>query len=127
MSGIVEHKRIRIGDLELKVEIADNLILQTRGLSNRDNLDENTGMLFVYDNNKIRHFWMKEVQFPLDVLWIADGVVMAVQENIPFESDNDDILRFKSNIPVNWVLEVNAGFIAKNGLKIGDTVDMMKD
>jgi len=127
MSGIIEHKKIRIGDHELKVEIADNLILHTRGLSNRDNLDENTGMLFIYGGNKIRHFWMKEVRFSLDVLWIADGVVVGMQENIPLESKDGHIMRFESNIPVNWVIEVNAGFVAKNGLKIGDTVDMMED
>jgi uncharacterized protein len=120
-----ERKIIHIGDVELNIEIADTLVLKTRGLSNRDNLDENSGMLFVYDDKQIRNFWMKDVRFPIDILWINDGIVVGIQENIPHKLDNLDVVRFKSNMEVSMVLEVNKGWIAQNGIKTGDRVDII--
>ncbi|PIZ81306.1 MAG: hypothetical protein COY02_02720, partial [Parcubacteria group bacterium CG_4_10_14_0_2_um_filter_41_6] len=117
-----EIKTMHIGSLELSVAIADTARLQVRGLSDQDALCEDCGMLFVYDDSKIRRFWMKHMRFNLDVLWIDDGHVAGMQENIPFEPKNGQITRFQSEIVVNMALEVNAGWIAKNGVKIGDRV-----
>jgi len=64
-----DKKTMRVGETELIVEIADTDILRAKGLSGRKNLNENSGMLFVYDKPEIRRFWMNDMYFDLDVLW----------------------------------------------------------
>ena len=113
-------KTIKIGDTSLTVEIAESLPSQERGLSGRASLAPDSGMLFVYKDKDIRYFWMPNMSFALDVLWIADGTVVGLQENIPYQADNGSIPRFQSNASVDMVLEVNAGWIAQNKAKIGD-------
>ena len=115
-------KTMKIGQASVAVEIADTLPAMQRGLSGRPSLAPDSGMLFIYNDKDIRHFWMPNMHFALDVLWIADGVVIGLQENIPYQSTNGSISRFQSNAPVDMVLEVNAGWIARQGIKIGDVV-----
>jgi hypothetical protein len=113
-------KQITINSANLTVEIADTAVLQLRGLSYRDMLKEDYGMLFIYPEKKIREFWMKSMLFNLDVLWISDNRVVGLQENIPFESPKVDVVRFKPDVAVDMVLEVNAGWIFENNINIGD-------
>jgi len=122
-----DKKTMRVGETELIVEIADTDILRAKGLSGRKNLNENSGMLFVYDKPEIRRFWMKDVYFDLDVLWISDNMVVGIEENVLFEQKNGDIARFQSKMASDMVLEVNKGWIAKNGVKIGQIVDIIED
>lgn len=124
MSQVSEKKQMHIGDAELQVEVADTILLRAQGLSDREELCFKCGMVFIYDDKKIRKFWMKDMHFALDVFWISNGVIVGMQENVPFEPKNGEIARFQSNVEAEWVLEVNAGYIAKTGLKIGDTVDI---
>ena len=117
-------KTVRIGNASLAVEIADTLSQQVRGLSGRASLDPDRGMLFVYDDVQVRNFWMKDMRFPLDVLWISNGRVVGIEENIPFESGDGSVVRFKSNEPADMVLEVNSGWIAEHGVKTGEAVKL---
>jgi len=118
----METKTIRVKDVALVVEVAQSRVHKQQGLSNRESLAQDRGMLFVYSEKKMRSFWMKDMRFPLDVLWIADGVVVGLQENIPFQSDDGEVVRFKSNEPANMALEVNSGWIEKHGVSIGDQI-----
>ncbi len=122
-----ESKNITVGGIVVSVEIADTVPLQMKGLSNRKSLAENNGMLFVYQDEIIRDFWMKDMEIPLDVIWIAEGVVVGFQENIPYQSDDGSVVRFKSDKPADQVLEVNAGWIDKNNIETGNTVDIKED
>lgn len=117
-------KVARIGEARVNAEVVESLPAQQRGLSGRESLAPDGGMLFVYPDKDIRHFWMPNMNFALDVLWIADGVVVGWQENIPFQSTDGSIPRFQSNVPVDMVLEINSGWIAQNKAKIGDKVDI---
>ncbi len=114
---------ITVGTTSVIVEVADTPPKQTKGLSRRDMLAQGHGMLFVYSEKAERYFWMKDMRFPLDVLWIADDVVIGMQQNILYEPVQGQIVRFQSLKPADRVLEVNAGWIAENGVKIGDIVD----
>lgn len=113
-------KVAKIGAVSVNVEVVESLPAQQRGLSGRPSLSPDSGMLFVYKDKDIRHFWMPDMHFPLDVLWISDSAVVGLQENIPFASTNGSVPLFQSNVPVDMVLEVNAGWIAQNKAKIGD-------
>lgn len=112
--------RLSIGSAFLVVEIADARQPQAQGLSGRDSLAPDRGMLFTYSDKQIRNFWMKDMRFPLDVLWIADSKVVGMQENIPLQSDGGGVRRFASNAPADTVLEVNAGWVREHGISIGD-------
>lgn len=116
-------RTVKIGDSRLMVEVVETLPAQRQGLSNRDNLPANGGMLFVYRGKNIRNFWMKDMRFPLDVLWLAAGRVVGLQENIPPPAPGAEPLRFQSPAPADAVLEVNGGWIRKHGIKIGEPAD----
>ncbi|MDZ4221625.1 MAG: DUF192 domain-containing protein, partial [Patescibacteria group bacterium] len=77
--------RMRVGEAMVSVEVVRTSRDQSLGLSNRESLPQNAGMLFVYDDALVRDFWMRGMRFPLDVIWIAEGVVVGTQEHIPFE------------------------------------------
>jgi len=117
-------KKIQVGGNELSVEIADTDALKQRGLSGRENLASEAGMLFIYSDREVRYFWMKEMKIPLDVIWIAGDKVIGVQENIPFQSKDGQVVRFQSNARAGMVLEVNAGWIKSHNVKVGDEVDI---
>src|SRR6185295_2825118 len=72
--------KITIGHTELSVEIADTDVAREKGLSNRDQLAEDHGMLFDFKNTATDrpNFWMKEMRFDLDFLWVKDNDVIAV-------------------------------------------------
>jgi len=118
MKSEVWHVTIR--GSRITAEVADTRASQVQGLSGRSLLPQDRGMLFVYPDKKNRNFWMKGMRFPLDVVWIADRVVVGIQENIPHESEDGSTVRFQSNAPVDMVLEVNAGWVAEHGVKRGD-------
>ena len=118
-----ETATVHIGDTEIAVEIADTSISRAQGLSDRDYLLPNTGMLFVFEEPEIQYFWMKGMRFPLDVIWINNGYVVGVTKDIPQPYDSI-IPRMQSEVPVEWVLEVNAGFVEGHRIEIGDRVTL---
>lgn len=115
-----EIKSIKIAGQEVKVDLAITAGEQEMGLSGRENLLENTGMLFVFEKEGIYPFWMKDMNFPIDMIWINGGMrVVYIQENATPES-YPEIFDPKTN--AKYVLEVPAGFSKNNNLKVGDKV-----
>lgn len=111
---------VTINGYELEIEIARTPEEQTRGLSGRGSLAENAGMLFVYENSLTPGFWMKEMNFPIDIIWISsDHKVIDITENIAPETFPQV---FYPSLPVQYVLEVNAGWAESHNTKIGDAV-----
>ena len=115
-------KNIRINDHVFTVEIADSAAKQTLGLSGRESLLLDHGMLFVFDSADIRSFWMKDMLFPIDILWLRDREIVAIDKNCPVPY-NDKIPSFTPKIEVNNVLELNAGVADEFNIKIGDSVE----
>ncbi len=116
-------REMRIGEQALiNVEIADTPEKRRRGLSGREYLAPNTGMLFTFQKEDKHTFWMKEMHFPLDVLWIREGIVVAIEQNIsPPKTLYETPQTFASPKPVDMVLEVHAGFIKRYDIMLGDT------
>ena len=115
---------IKIGDITILIELADTPEKITQGLSDRKNLDANTGMLFVFATPTQTPFWMYHMNFPLDFIWISKDRVVQVDENVPPPSLTGPIPKVISpRQSVDKILEVNAGFIAKHDIKVGDEVD----
>ncbi len=105
------------GDFEFLVEIADEPEERTIGLMNRDHMENRSGMLFVFDRERVIQMWMKNTLIPLDMVFTtADGTVVTVAENtVPHSLDI-----VSSLMPVTHVLELNGGMAAFIGIKQGD-------
>jgi len=116
--------KVRIADrVELAVEIADNQKTRRQGLSGRAALTPDAGMLFVFEKPDAYTFWMQNMHFPLDVIWLRGGRVVGLQADVlPPRTQDSRPQTFSPPEPVDSVLEVSAGFIAHHGVRIGDTV-----
>lgn len=109
----------------VEIEIADTKEEKSKGLSGVVSLNLNSGMLFLYDKPEITKFWMKGMKIPLDFIWIRDQKIVDLLPNIPPpESNQSDqtLPLYAPTTPINKVLEVNAGFIAKNNIQVGDII-----
>jgi len=120
----MQEKTIQLAGGQLKVQLARSIEEITTGLSGRESLCDDCGLLFEYSQKQIQHFWMKEMKFPLDIIWIKGAEVVGWQENIPLFDDNGEVSRMVSPEAVDRVLEVKAGWVRENGLKTGDRVEL---
>lgn len=119
-------KDFKIGDTNIKVEVANDSAKRQKGLGGRDSLAANTGMLFIFEKPLKPQFWMKNVEFPLDIIWIRDNKVVDIIKNaaVPEPGALDETLpRYVPNQEIDMVLEVNAGFVDSKGIKNGDTAN----
>ncbi len=115
---------MRINNATISVELATTPAAQERGLGGRRNLPENQGMLFLYDKAARYSFWMKNMQFPIDIIWIDENKrVVDITKNLsPATFPNT----FQPTKPARYILEVNAGFADRNAIAIGNAVDLSR-
>lgn len=106
----------------VNVEIADTQAERVLGLYGHEPLLENEGMFFVFPNKEIQGFWMKDMLFPIDIIWIDGQMVVGFQQNAQPENPVKTI--YYSPAPVDSVLEVQAGFVVQNEVHIGDLLDV---
>ena len=102
--------------------VADSQSERQQGLSGRESLSENEGLLFIHESKSIPSYWMKDMLITLDFIWLNEGIVVDLTENVPPEDPPTTFYRPDSL--VDQVLEVNAGFIEKHGLSVGDYLDI---
>jgi uncharacterized membrane protein (UPF0127 family) len=107
----------------IAVEIADDAEERRIGLSEHIFLDPDRGMLFLFDEPTRPAFWMKDMKFPIDIVWLRDGTIVGIDRNLPVPADGTREL-YMSEADSNQVLEVNAGFAKDHGLKMGQTLDI---
>ena len=108
---------IKIGETTFKVEIANTYDARARGLSGRKSLATDTGLLFLFDTPARYGFWMKDMSFPIDIIWIGDnGKVVFIEKDVK-PSTYPKV--FYSSGPANFVLELNAGAADNHSIKIG--------
>ena len=112
---------IQVGDQPLKVELAASSQSRYRGLSGRSGLCQDCGMLFYFPEPEVQIFVMREMKFPLDIIFIAHGQIESLAANLPPEGV-DYKNQYRSRGPVDYVLEVKAGYAAQNNIKVGDKV-----
>jgi hypothetical protein len=114
-------EKLFINGTEIEAEIADNFFLRMKGLSGRKSLEEGRGMLFIFNDSAVRSFWMKDMNFPIDIIWINGDKVVGFAENAPVP-DKNGIPSFKSPEPVDKALELPAGSVQGIGIKAGDEI-----
>ena len=112
-------RQIKIKDQIFKLEVADTLAKKQKGLADRESMPQNYGMIFIFEKKGIYSFWMKEMRFPLDFLWIDGDKIVEITRNVPVPSD-EDFLIYQPQVPVNKVIELNAGMAA--AISLGDKI-----
>ncbi len=116
---------VTINDQTIRVEVADTPEKQETGLSQKKSLPDDQGMLFVFEEPGYPSFWMKEMQFPIDIIFINDTTVTTLYANVqPPESNTAPLAVFKPTSPSDKVLEVNAGKAAELGIEVGSTLQI---
>lgn len=112
---------IGAGKQNLRVENADTQAEQEKGLSDRACIGDNEGMLFTFEQPGYYNFWMKDMNFPIDIVWIDETKhVIEVTENIQPSTYPDT---FTSNRTPKYVLEVGASRAGQLGLIAGQSLD----
>jgi uncharacterized membrane protein (UPF0127 family) len=105
----------------LEVELSTTPKARICGLSNRVQLSDNRGMLFIYPTPGPRNFWMKDTFIPLSIAFLDDsGRILSIHQMAPMQTDE----RYQSLQPVRYALEVNQGWFADHGVRVGSTVRM---
>jgi len=116
----------KIGDQSFSLEIANNPILQAKGLSGRSSLCEKCGMLFIFKGDAPRSFWMKDTLIPLDIIFITSlGQITDIYTATPEpEKSSFQLTIYQSTAPTQYVIELNAGTAQKLNLLVGDTINI---
>jgi len=103
----------------IDIEIADDDLQRQQGLMYRRQMDMLTGMLFIFEDQDYRYFWMKNTLLPLDIIYLnADRTIVRIHENTPPKSEQS----FPSEYPSKYVVEVVAGFTALYNIRPGDRI-----
>lgn len=108
-----------------QVEIAETIQERSKGLSNRESLDLNKGMLFVMSQKTIPRFWMKKMEFPLDIIWInSDLEIIGIEKDLQPCVQNEVCPTFSPEEKILYVLEINSGLSDEYNFAIGDRVNL---
>jgi uncharacterized protein len=108
--------------VDVRVEVADDLAEQAKGLMDRTTLGENRGMLFVYPQERELSFWMKNTLIPLSIAFIdSERRIIDIQNMKPLD---DKPPHYVSAEPAQYALEVNQGFFEERGVRVGDRVEL---
>ncbi len=114
-----ETAKIEIRGTVIEAEIADTLRKRTQGLSGRPGLAENKGMLFIFKIPYKYGFWMKDMNFPIDIIWINSDKIVDFAENVQ-PSAGDSLPIFRPSAAADKVLELSAGSVERLNIKVGD-------
>jgi hypothetical protein len=118
--------KLKVGELVLNIEVVSDQLSLSKGLSGREEIGSD-GMLFILPSEQRTAFWMKDMKFDIDIIWIRDGKVVEITEDIPTPDDESSkLILYSPSQPVDRVLEVNSGDSLRLGIKVGDEVTQLE-
>ena len=107
---------MQIGKGKYILEVARTAEAQEKGLMDRDSLPDDHGMIFVFADDQVRSFWMRNVHFPLDILFLdSGGKIVSIHQMRPYDENNTS-----SDYPARYAIELNKGVADQAGVKVGD-------
>lgn len=118
---------MRVGDVLVEASVADTLSQRIQGLSGTPYLPRGVVKLFAFGVPGSHSIWMKDMNYPLDIMWAdEEGVIVHIEENVSPDTYDADAPRssdtFESPIDAWFVVEANAGFVAEHAITRGDTI-----
>ena len=117
---------ITIDGTKVKTEIADTQEKMTKGLSGRPELLDGYGMLFVYQTPQVVTFWMPDMYFPIDMIFLKNNQVVYIETDVPnppLDTPKQELKRYTPPEPVDMVLEVPSGFSQKHQIQVGSVLE----
>ena len=121
-AGDLKVIQTQIGKETFNLEVADTEQSRETGLMRRDEMPADHGMLFIFDDETPRTFWMKNTRIPLDILFL-DGTkhVISIEQMKAY-----DLSTTRSGGPAKYAIELNEGAAARAGAKVGDVIMLPK-
>lgn len=113
-----KNDKVIINGHAFSVEIADSDQERKSGLGQKKNLCSDCGMLFEFPSSGRYNFWMKDMRFPLDIIWISNNKIVWLEKNVPAEYDQT----LSPQVEAQQVLEINAGKVDEFRISLGDIV-----
>ncbi|WP_324023402.1 DUF192 domain-containing protein [Maribacter sp. BPC-D8] len=108
---------------KLNIEFAETDYETQTGLMYRKGMDSNQGMLFIFPDERVHSFYMKNTEFPLDIIYIKEDLrIASFQENAQPLNESG----LTSQVPIKYVLEINGGLAQELGLSIGDSISFSR-
>lgn len=115
-----------VNEVRIPVQVADTPEERAAGLSGYAGLPENAGMLFVYAELQQPSFWMKGMEFAIDIIWLTEGTVVQIHAAVPpaaTDTPDDNLPRYRPDEPITHVLELNAGAAERLGIVVGSRIE----
>jgi uncharacterized membrane protein (UPF0127 family) len=112
---------ILVNKIPMRVFVAEKQREQRIGLSSFSSIKENEAMLFIFKKNKNHVFWMKDMNFPIDIVWLDSNKKIIFIKEHALPSDYPDV--YDPRMPSRYVFEFHDGFVRKNNLEIGSYID----
>ena len=120
--------KVELKNQTLNVLVARTIYQQHKGLGGRENLDGYDGMIFPYNSLGKYGFVMRDMKFSIDIVWLANGVVVDIAPNLPLENVPEaQLTKYYPRKEANLVLELPAGWADQNSLKIGDKIALVHE
>lgn len=118
-----QNKTVALKNKTFTVDLAKTLKEQEIGLSGRPSLPEDHGMLFIFDKPSYQSFWMRNMKFPIDIIFIRNKKIVTIFSNVQQPSKQNEVLPvYVPEEPADSVLEINAGLSEKYSIKKGDSI-----
>jgi len=120
--------KVRLGAQEYKVLVAKTLTQHYRGWSKHKNMGNAQGMLFLFNNRGQHTMVMRDMKFPLDIIWVDGQTIVDIAPGVTTEpgKTEEQLIPYFARGPSTIVLEMASGTIAESGLKIGDKIEIIK-
>lgn len=112
--------------VKVSVDIASSTSAIMKGLSGSISLPENKGMLFIFNKAERYRFWMPDMNYSLDIIWIgSDMKIVDISKNVPPLLDKTKPVYYRPGLAAQYVLEVNAGWTDRNQVRVGNQVSFL--
>src|SRR5215204_5172449 len=116
--------KVTVKDFALNADVPITSELMSKGLAVKDKLKENEAMLFVFEESAKHSFWMKDMKFPIDIIWLdSDGNVVHIEQNLQPCVSVLICTSYSPNIESQYVLETVAGFTQRHNVSVGIDFD----
>jgi len=116
--------KVTIGKNVFNIETVKSEKDKQIGLTKYKSIKENQGMLFAFDTENKYSFWMKNMKFPIDIIFINNDEIVDYVENATPPAPDTEPATYEPQLPVNYVLEIKSGLVKKYNIKTGDKISI---